>query len=131
VGVARRRPAPEDVPVRGVDRQRDPVGGRDEERVVRRAVDGDAVQVDRGGIDRAGQVDLLANERAHVRRRDPGRVRVVVRAARVPAEPRPVGTRARDRLVRTRNTPGRATAAAGSQQEPGEGEQKDSSRTPH
>ena len=83
--VTRRCPAPEDVPARRVDRERDPVGGRDEERVVGRPVDRHAVQVDRGGVDRARQVNLLASQRAHVRRRDPGRMRVVVAAALRPS----------------------------------------------
>jgi hypothetical protein len=107
-----RRPAPEDLAVRSVDRERDPVGRRDEERVVGRAVDRDAVEVDRGGVDRARQVDLLADERADVRGRDPGRVRIVVTAARVPAEARPVVGRARQRLARAGDAAGRATAAS-------------------
>ena len=118
-GVTRRCPAPEDVPARCVDCERDPVGGRDEERVVGRPVDGNAVQVDRGGVDRAGQVNLLASQRADVRRRDPGRMRVVVAAACVPAEARPVAARGRDGLTGTGDAGGRpAATTAGSENGP-------------
>ena len=92
MGVPGRRPAPEDFPARRVDRERDPVGGRDEECVVGRAADLDAVQIDRGGVDRARQLHLLADQRPDVRSRDSGRLRVVVAAARVKAEARPVVT---------------------------------------
>jgi hypothetical protein len=67
---------------------------------VGRAADLDAVQVDGGGVDRPREVNLLADERAYVRGRDPGRLRIVVAAAGVPAEARPVVTGGRDRLLR-------------------------------
>jgi hypothetical protein len=118
VGVARRRPAPQDLPVRRVDREGDPVRRRDEEGVVRRAADRDAVQVDRRGVGRARQMNLLANERADVRGCDPGRVRIVARAPRVPTEARPVLARSRDRLVRAGDAARFPAAATRGEEEP-------------
>jgi hypothetical protein len=79
---------------------------------VRRAADRYAVEVDRGGVDRARQSDLLANERARVRRGDSGRVRIVVAAPGVPAEPCPVVTGACDRLASSGDATGQAPAAS-------------------
>jgi hypothetical protein len=125
LGIAGRLPLPEDASVVGVDRKRDPVGRGEEERVVGCAVDRDAVQVDRRGVGRAGQVDLLAGERADVRRGDPGRVRIVVRAARVPAEAGPVGARSGDGLARGVDAAGRTAAAtAGGENEPRDEDQR-------
>jgi hypothetical protein len=121
--VAGWRPAPEDLPARSIDRERDPVRRRDEECVVRRPVDRDAVEVDRRGVDRSRQTDLLAAQRADVRRGDPGRERIVAAAARVPAEAGPVAARRRrDRLARAGDAPGRSAAARG-EQDPEDNEQ--------
>jgi hypothetical protein len=115
-----RRVLPEDPAARRVDRERDPVRRRQEERVVRRVVDGDAVQVDQGSVDGARQPDLLPAQRRDVRAGDAGCVRVVVAAARVPAEARPVAAGRRDRRARARDSMCRSTAAAaGRDEQPG------------
>jgi hypothetical protein len=85
---------------------------------VRRAADRDAVQVDRGGVDGAGQPDLLSGEGTGVRRRDPGRIRVVVAPAGIPAEARPVVCGGRDRLLRAPDTRGRPAAPAAGEDDP-------------
>ena len=122
VGVARRGPTPQDLPVRRVDRERDPVGRRHEERVVGRAADRDATEVDRRGVDRSREPDLLPPQRADVRGRDPGRVRVVVAAARVPAEAGPVTAGGCDRLMRASDAACRTAAPTRSEHEHSEGE---------
>jgi hypothetical protein len=77
------------------------------------------VEIDRRRVDRARQVNLLARERADVGGRDPGGIRVVVAAARIPAEACPVVARRRDRLARAVDAARRAAAAsAGGEPEP-------------
>jgi hypothetical protein len=68
-------------------------------------------------------MNLLANERADVRGGDPGRVRIVVAAARVPAEACPVVARSRDRLLRAADATRRSAAPAGGEDGAGDEDQ--------
>jgi hypothetical protein len=87
--------------------------------------DRDGVEIDRRGIDRAREPDLLADERPDVRGGDPGRLRVVVAAAGVPAEAGPVAPGDRDRLPRGVDASGRVASAACGEDDPCEDERED------
>ena len=88
--VTRGHIAPEDAAGGRVDGHRLPIGRRDEERVVPRAADHDAVQEDRRGVGRAVELDALALQLSRVRGGDARRVRRGARAGSVVAEPCPV-----------------------------------------
>ena len=71
--VSGRREGPQDRPAVRINRERAAVGRRHEGDVVRAAGDGRLMQVDRGGVDRAGQRDAQAAQMPDVRGGDAGR----------------------------------------------------------
>src|SRR2546423_4383470 len=81
---------PQNRSVIGIDRQRLPVGCRNEERIVVAAADANSVQVDRRAIDSSIEGDLLAPHRTDVRSSDSRRVTRGARSSRVPPEARPI-----------------------------------------
>ena len=94
---AGRREAPELAAAVRVDRERDPVGRRDEDRVVRGAADRRVVHVDRGVVSCSREGDGAKLQVPDVRGGDPRREVGRIRALRVQAELGPVEQRRRDR----------------------------------
>ncbi len=123
--VARRRERPQDLAAVGVDRDRLAVCGRDDDHVVHGALDGHAVQVDRRGVDGAGERHGDVAQVRDVGGGDAGGQFADVAALRIQAELGPVEQLAAEARVALGiavtltvgvGTPPGVRAAAGAQQ---------------
>ena len=113
--IPRRGEGPQQPAAARVDRDRAPIGGGDHDHVAPRSRHAHAVQVDRRGVNRAGQRDLLRAEFAYIGGGDPGRAVCRVIALRVQAELRPLGelSAARARCLPALRRAERAAQGAG------------------